>query len=80
MLVNAYGFGPNHSRKSLNQPEIDSLLQFVGFDKVQLKTNNTITKKHAETYFDFNAIAQGYSVDVVTDFLKRKVFKMLLLK
>lgn len=72
VLVNAYGFGPNHSRKSLNEAEIDSLLLFVGFDKVQLNKNNTITKKHIETYFDFNAIAQGYSVDVVTAFLKTK--------
>lgn len=72
VLVNAYGFGPSHQRKDLNQTQIDSLLNFVGFDKVKLNANKTISKKHKETYFDFNAIAQGFSVDVVADFLKSK--------
>jgi thiamine biosynthesis lipoprotein len=72
VLVNAYGFGPNHQRKDLNQFQIDSLLQFVGFDKVKINKNKTVSKLHKETYFDFNAIAQGYSVDVVTDYLKSK--------
>ena len=75
VLVNAYGFGPTHERKKLNQTQIDSLLNFVGFDKVKLNANKTISKLHKETYFDFNAIAQGYSVDVVTDFLKSKGIK-----
>ncbi len=72
VLVNAYGFGPNHQREDLNQFQIDSLLNYVGFDKVKLNTDKTVSKLHAATYFDFNAIAQGYSVDVVTDFLKSK--------
>lgn len=70
VLVNAYGFGPNHQRKHLNQKQIDSLLNFVGFNNVTLNSDKTISKKHQETYFDFNAIAQGYSVDVVTEFLQ----------
>jgi thiamine biosynthesis lipoprotein len=72
VLVNAYGFGPSHERKKLNQNQIDSLLHYVGFEKVKLNANKTISKLHKETYFDFNAIAQGYSVDVVVDFLKSK--------
>lgn len=72
VLVNAYGFGPSHKRTNLSQVQIDSLLQYVGFNKVKLNANNTISKQHAATYFDFNAIAQGYSSDVVTDFLKSK--------
>ena len=72
VLVNAYGFGPSHERKNLSQNQIDSLLNYVGFDKVKLNANKTISKLNKETYFDFNAIAQGYSVDVVVDFLKSK--------
>ncbi len=72
VFVNAYGFGPKKEKINLNQSKIDSLLRFVGFDKVQLNKNKTISKKFNETYFDFNAIAQGYSVDVVADFLKSK--------
>jgi len=72
VLVNAYGFGPNKKSVNLSPSQIDSTLQYVGFDKVKLNEDNTISKKHNQTYFDFNAIAQGYSVDVVVDFLKSK--------
>ena len=72
VLVNAYGFGPVKEKIDLNPSKIDSLLTFVGFDKVKLNEDKTISKKHPETYFDFNAIAQGFSVDVVTNFLKSK--------
>ena len=34
VLVNAYGFGPNRQHKNLNQTQIDSLLNYVGFDKI----------------------------------------------
>ena len=72
VLVNAYGFGPNKKHQDLAQKQIDSLLQFVGFDKIKLNENKTISKKHIQTFIDFNAIAQGYSVDVVVNYLKTK--------
>lgn len=72
VLVNAYGFGPNKKQENLSQKQVDSLLQFVGFDKIKLNENKTISKKHIQTFIDFNAIAQGYSVDVVVNYLKSK--------
>ena len=72
VLVNAYGFGPNKTHKNPTSEQIDSLLQYVGFDKVRINSNKTVSKKHKETYIDFNAIAQGYSVDVTVDFMKSK--------
>ena len=72
VLVNAYGFGPNKKQENLSQKQVDSLLQFVGFDKIKLNENKTISKKHNQTFIDFNAIAQGYSVDVVVNYLKSK--------
>jgi thiamine biosynthesis lipoprotein len=75
VLVNAYGFGPKKQKIDLSPTKIDSLLQYVGFDKVRLNKNRTISKNYQQTYFDFNAIAQGYSVDVVVDFLKSKGIK-----
>lgn len=72
VLVNAYGFGPNKKQENLSQKQIDSLLQFVGFDKISLNSNKTISKKYNQTFIDFNAIAQGYSVDVVINYLKSK--------
>ncbi len=72
VLVNAYGFGPNKKQENLSQKNIDSLLQYVGFDKIALNANKTISKKYKETFIDFNAIAQGYSVDVVVNYLQSK--------
>lgn len=72
-LSNAYGFGPNKKQK-LDKTKIDSILQFVGFQLIDLK-GNTIIKKDPRVALDFNAFAQGYSVDVVSAFLTSKKIK-----
>ena len=64
ILVNAWGFGPEKSIKNLDSIKINELLNFVGFSKVKLE-DKKITKLYSEIYFDFNAIAKGYLVDVV---------------
>ncbi|MFC2127660.1 FAD:protein FMN transferase [Bacteroidota bacterium] len=64
VLVNAWGFGPVKKMESLDSLEIEKLLRYVGFDKVKLH-NNEIQKEFTQTYFDFNAIAKGFGVDVV---------------
>jgi thiamine biosynthesis lipoprotein len=69
-LVNAWGFGPGKKQK-LEKNKIDSLLKFVGFDLIKLKGNKVI-KKDSRVALDFNAFAQGYSVDVVSEFLISK--------
>ncbi|HWS59318.1 MAG TPA: FAD:protein FMN transferase [Flavobacterium sp.] len=69
-LVNAYGFGPGKKQK-LEKYKIDSILNFVGFQLIELKGNQVI-KKDPRVALDFNAFAQGYSVDVVSDFLNSK--------
>ena len=69
-LVNAWGFGPG-KKQTIEKVKIDSLLQFVGFDLIELK-GNKIIKKDPRVALDFNAFAQGYSVDVVSEFLNSK--------
>ncbi len=69
-LVNAWGFGPT-TKNTLSKTQVDSLLQLVNYKKVILK-DNQIVKVNPEIKIDFNAIAQGYSVDVLADFLERK--------
>ncbi|CAM3302089.1 FAD:protein FMN transferase [Zobellia roscoffensis] len=61
-LVNAWGFGPE-KQIQMDSTRVDSLLQYVGFDKVKLTDANTIKKSNPNIYFDFNAIAKGYSID-----------------
>lgn len=72
ILVNAWGFGANKNQNNLTQIQIDSLRNFVGFNKVQLTDEKFIEKENPAIFFDFNAIAQGYTVDVIADFLKSK--------
>lgn len=69
VLVNAWDFGPEGSIVALDSLKIDSLMHSVGLDKVHLN-NNAISKEHPETFIDFNAIAKGYGVDVIAEFLE----------
>ncbi len=71
VLSNAWGFGPQKRLNNLTKNQVDSLLQFVGFDKVKM-IENKIAKESPEIYFDFNAIAKGYGIDVVARFLENK--------
>ena len=78
-MVNAWGFGPHKSRRDPSQDEIDSLMQYVGFDKVVLK-GDTIVKDNKNITFDFNATAKGYGVDVIGRFLEEKGIKNYLVE
>jgi len=69
-LVKAWGFGPDE-HKNVSPSKIDSLLQLVGMGKVELNAG-TIFKTDPRITLDFNAIAQGYSVDVVSTYLDEK--------
>jgi FAD:protein FMN transferase len=69
-LVNAYGFGPEKGIKELSEAKMDSMMQYVGFGKLELSEDNKLKKESAEIYLDFNAIAKGYAVDVMGEYLK----------
>jgi len=69
-LVNAYGFGPGKSLEKVSKKQRDSMLEFTGWLKTQLTNQRTIQKEHPSVYFDFNALAKGYTVDVLANFLK----------
>lgn len=67
-LVRAWGFGFD-ATVNVDSAIIDSILQFTGYKKVRLE-NAEIVKDDARTTFDFNAVAQGYSVDLVGNLLE----------
>ncbi len=69
-LVNAWGFGFKN-KEEITNAKIDSILEFVGFQKIYLK-DSSIIKSDPRLMLDVNAIAQGYSVDVIADFLKEQ--------
>ncbi len=72
-LVNAWGFGLSESM-NMNKAKVDSILKFIGWQKVQLK-DNKVVKQDPRIMLDCSAIAKGYSVDVIANLLKRKGVK-----
>ena len=72
-LVSVWGFG-FEDRQKVDQAMVDSLLPLVGYRNVALE-GNRILMSHKGIKFDFNAVAQGYSVDLVGDFLASKGIK-----
>jgi thiamine biosynthesis lipoprotein len=72
VLRNAYGFGDVKPLKEIDSTTLDSLLKFVGFHKVKLNPDGTISKKYPQIYFDFNAVAKGYGIDCIGRYLESK--------
>lgn len=62
-LVSAWGFGPD-DHKNFSEAKRDSLLKLVGMSNISL-VNHKVIKAFPGINLDFNAIAQGYSVDVI---------------
>ncbi len=72
-LVNAWGFGFKNE-KDITPAKIDSLLQFVGFQKISLKEGE-IVKQDPRVILDCSAIAKGYGSDVIAQTFERKGVK-----
>ena len=60
-LTSAWGFA---DKSAEIEPNIDSLLEFVGFDKISV-TEGRLVKSDSRSQLDFNSIAKGYVVDLV---------------
>jgi len=67
-LINAWGFGPGQ-QQDVDSALVDSLLQYVGMDKIIL-VGDRVRKTNPHVRLNVNAIAQGYSVDVVASYLE----------
>lgn len=67
--VNAYGFGPESALNSISSIQRDSIMQITGWARVQL-LDGKVVKDNPSIYLDFNAIAKGYTVDLVANYLK----------
>ncbi|MBT6729918.1 MAG: FAD:protein FMN transferase [Cryomorphaceae bacterium] len=77
--VNLYGLGPDTKTELIDKSKIDSVKKIVGFEKVFLKDDNKIIKKNKNIFIDFNAIAKGYSVDLINDlFIKNNINNFLI--
>lgn len=79
-FVNFYGLGPETSSQQINDYKIDSLKNIVGFGKVTLNNNNEIVKSNKDIFLDFNAIAKGYSVDLINDLFIKSGYENFLIE
>lgn len=74
-LVKAWGFGPDNALVP-QVDNLDSLLAFVGMDQIEEAENAggriTFSKKTRAVQLDFNAIAQGYTVDLLAEYFDGK--------
>ena len=73
-LVNYWGFGytPKKAVEQADTVKIDSIMQYVGFDKVEFRRDeeSIIKKSLPGIKLDFSACAKGYGVDAVRRFLR----------
>lgn len=70
-LVSLWGFGPKRPKQMPERADIDSTLQFVGMDRLELRKRK-LRKRDGRISIDLNGIAQGYSVDVLAGFMERR--------
>jgi len=67
-LVKAWGFGFGNSDHT-KKPNLDELMPLVGFKKIKL-VNHQLIKDDPRILVDANAIAQGYSTDIIAKLLE----------
>ncbi len=71
-LVNYFGFGNKGYQPSAITPQsLDSIRQFVGFEKVQL-LNHKVVKSDPRIILDAGAVAKGQACDMVAQVLRNK--------
>ncbi len=69
-LVNLWGFGPDGTRSAPPAPEqIETMQQRVGWYRITLDRPNARVLQPGGVYLDLSAIAKGYAVDRVSDYL-----------
>lgn len=67
-LVDAWGFGPDALAR-FSEEKRDSLMTLVGMDKIRID-DGRIEKENPNITLDFNAIAQGYSSDIIGEYFE----------
>jgi FAD:protein FMN transferase len=78
-LVYAWGFGSKKDKPLPTKSQIDSIKSFIGFEKIKF-SNDSVWKTNPKVQLDFGGIGQGYGADVITDFLKAKGIKNMLVE
>lgn len=75
-LLSLWGFGPNPKSGIPGRDKIDSVLRHTG-SKYLAADRNKLIKKHKKIRIDLNAIAKGYGVDILFNYIKSLGYKNL---
>jgi thiamine biosynthesis lipoprotein len=78
-LFKAWGFGSQRQTLTPTAKQVDSLKAFCGMDKIRIE-GNRVVKSDPRVSLNANAIAKGYSVDVVSRFLESRGKKSYLVE
>lgn len=73
-LANAWGFGFKKGAFP-DSAMIDSLLDITGYTKVALSNEGKVVKQDERMMLSCSAVAKGYAVDVIAQFLAKKGIK-----
>jgi thiamine biosynthesis lipoprotein len=68
-IVNVYGFGYEEVETEIDSILIDSLLQYVGMEKIKIE-NSFMIKDDINVKLSSNAISQGQAVDMLCNYLE----------
>ena len=73
-FVDIWGFGENYDTSQFPSDKlIKKTKEYVGFEKLLLK-NNTLKKSNKLIQIDLNAIAKGWGVDKISEFIHKRGF------
>lgn len=68
-LISFWGFGSSPLSMDRDSTEVSKLKSLVNYSKIKLE-NDTLFKPNQAIRLDYGAVAKGYAVDVLADFLK----------
>lgn len=70
-LVDLWGFGPTARNATVPEPaDISDLIQQVGYEEVVVDSATSTLTKSAQRSLDLSAIAKGYAVDLIAEYLE----------
>lgn len=75
-LIEARGFLAEQASAQIN---VDSLLQYVGYEKISIEEGRLV-KQNPNIQIDLSSIAQGYSSDIISDYLYSKGYENYLVE
>ncbi len=70
-LVEIWGFGTQQTKEKPTPEKISKILEYTGFNKLAFSPNfDTLQKQDSRVNLNLSAIAKGYAVDSVANFLE----------